>query len=195
MGATLSEDGHWAYISTTSGTGQRRQRACTSSAAVQEIRPICQYLQAAQRTASGRQRATRACLPLPPRGLRPKLDRSQLTDLALVHVAHLDALAHGQADSTTLYHAVAAAYTWSRVAELMGVGEAEMAEQLLMLESVLQRFKRTGRAGLSGPEYQTARRGVDVMDELARITDLPTAVAAAAWSEGRMARVHQMETV
>lgn len=137
----------------------------------------------------------RITIPLPPKGLRPKLDKSQLTDLALVHVSTLDALALGKADIDTLYSAVAAAYTWSRCAQLMGIGEQEMAEQLYVLESVVERYKRTGKVGLSGPEYQIARRGVNIMDELAEITDLPTAVAAAAWSEGRMAKIYQVSTV
>jgi len=128
----------------------------------------------------------RITIPMPPRGLRPKLDRSQLQDLALVHIAHLDALATGQADTTTLWHAVEAAFTWSRAAQLTGAGEAEMAQQLHMLEGVLARYQRTGRIGLSGPEYQLARQGVEVMDELAHIVDLADAIAAAAWSEARV---------
>jgi hypothetical protein len=127
--------------------------------------------------------------PLPPRGLRPKLDRSQLLDLSLVHLQNLDALARGGANSGTLWECVAGALTWSRVAQLLQVGEAEMAEQLHMLEAVLARYKRTGRLGLSGPEYQVARLGVEVMDELARITDLATAQAAANWSEARIGQM------
>jgi hypothetical protein len=129
----------------------------------------------------------RITLPMPPRGLRPKLDRSQLLDLSLVHLQNLDALARGGANSGTLWECVAGALTWSRVAQLLQVGEPEMAEQLHMLDGVVQRFQRTGRIGLSGPEYQLARLGVEVMDELARITDLATAQAAANWSEARIA--------
>lgn len=128
----------------------------------------------------------RPIVPMPPRGLRPKLDRGQLLDLSLVHLENLDAIARGGATSATLWDAVAAAYTWSRVAELLDIGLDEMAEQLHMLEAVVQRFKRTGRIGFAGLEYQTARRGVDVMDELARIVDQPTASAAADWSEARI---------
>ena len=128
----------------------------------------------------------RATIPMPPRGLRPKLDRGQLTDLALAHIANLDALARGGANSTTLWHAVEAAFTWSRVAQLLDVGEAEMAEQLAMLERVLLRYQRTGKIGFSGPEYQLGKDGVAVMDELAAMVDTPTAVAACAWSEARV---------
>ena len=81
----------------------------------------------------------RVTVPLPPRGLRPKLDRGQLTDLALAHIANLDALARGGANSTTLWHAVEAAFTWSRVAQLLGCGEAEMAEQLAVSREPMRR--------------------------------------------------------
>jgi hypothetical protein len=137
-----------------------------------------------------KRRHRRITIPLPPRGLRPMLDRSQLTDLALAHVANLDALARGQADTTTLWHVVEAAFTWSRAAQLLRTGEAEMAQQLAMLEGVVERYKRTGRIGLSGPEYQLAKAGVDIMDELARLVDVPTAVAAAAWSEARVDQIY-----
>jgi hypothetical protein len=132
-------------------------------------------------------------IPMPPRGLRPKLDRSQLQDLALAHIANLDALATGKADSTTLWHAVEAAFTWSRAAQLTGAGEAEMAQQLHMLEGVLARYQRTGKVGLSGPEYQLAKQGVEVMDELARLVDLADAIAAAAWSEARINRLLEQQ--
>ncbi len=128
----------------------------------------------------------RVIVPMAPRGLRPKLDRSQLQDLALVHLANLDAIAKGQADGATLWDAVAAAFTWSRAAQLMDIGQPEMAAQLHMLERVLERYQRTGRVGFAGPEYQLAKDGVEVMDELARLVDLPTAIAAAAWSEARI---------
>lgn len=142
-----------------------------------------------------KRRHRQVIIPMPPRGLRPMLDRGQLIDLALVHIDNLDKLAHGQADPTTLWHAVEAAFTWSRAAQLLGMGEAEMAQQLAMLEGVIDRFKRTGRVGLSGPEYQMAKLGVDVMDELARQCDRPTAIAAAAWSEGRIDKIHAAHTL
>jgi hypothetical protein len=64
-----------------------------------------------------------------------------------------------------------------------------MREQLLLCESVLQRYGRTGRVGFSGPELQTAAEGVQVMDQLAEAVDRPTAVAAADWSEALINRL------
>ena len=123
---------------------------------------------------------------LPPPGLRPKLRRDQLRDLALCHLEALDSIARGDATSATLWDFVGAAFTWSKAAELMRIGEAEMTAQLELALSLIERYKRTGRVAFSGPEYQMAKAGVEVMDELAEIVDHPRAVIAAEWSERRL---------
>ncbi len=128
----------------------------------------------------------RFIVPQPPRGLRPKLDRDQLRDLAMAHNQNLDAMVRGDATETTLWHLVESAFTWSRAAELLGVGVDEMAQQLDMLHGVLARYHRTGRIGFSGPQLELARDGVVIMDQLAELCDLATAVAAAEWSEKRI---------
>lgn len=124
-------------------------------------------------------------VPLPPRGLRPKLDPSQVRDLGLAHMVNLDTLAHGEADEDTLWQWVGGTLTWSRVAELLQLGEAEMTEQLALVATVVERYGRTGRAVFTGPEYQLAKAGTVYMDELAATVDKPTAVAAATWAEHR----------
>jgi hypothetical protein len=127
----------------------------------------------------------RTVAPLPPRGLRPKLTDDQLRDLGLAHVINLDTLARGEADEATLWQWVGGCLTWSRVAELLKVGEDEMADQLELVATVVERFGRTGRAVFTGPEYQLAKAGVGYMDDLAAIVDRPTVTAAAEWSEAR----------
>lgn len=131
----------------------------------------------------------RMIVPLPPRGLRPRLDHGQLVDLGLAHLANLDAIATGRATLEVLWQTAGGVFTWSRVAELLHLGEPEMTTQLHVIEHVILRYQRTGRVGFTGPEYQLAKLGVDVMDELARIVDRPTAVAAAEWSERRIERI------
>ena len=122
----------------------------------------------------------------PPRGLRPRLAPDQVRDLSLVHHVNLDAIATGQADETTLWQTVGGALTWCRVAERLQLGEAEMAQQLQLLERVVERYGRTGRVGFTGEEYQLAKVGVIVMDQLAEQVDRPTAIAAAEWSERKV---------
>ncbi len=128
----------------------------------------------------------RAVVPLPPRGLRPKLDRRQLRDLALAHLVNLDAIARGEADESLLWQVVGGVLTWSRAAELMQHRVDDMRQQLELVTSLVQRYGRTGCVGFSGPEYQLAKAGVDLMDELAERIDQPTAVAAAEWGEARV---------
>lgn len=124
---------------------------------------------------------------VPPRGLRPKLQPDQVSDLALVHNTNLDAIAMGDANETTLMHVVEAALTWSRVAQLLGIGEPEMLPQVLLANSLLDRFQATGKVLFTGTEYQLAKKGVQVMDMLAEITDQHTASLAVEWCDRRIA--------
>ena len=99
----------------------------------------------------------RVWLPVPPRGLRPKLAHHQVRDLSLVHHVNLDSIATGQADAETLWQTIGGALTWSRIAERLGLGEPEMALQLKMLDHVTERYVRTGKVRFTGPEYQLAK--------------------------------------
>jgi hypothetical protein len=131
----------------------------------------------------------RVIIPMPPRGLRPRLAVDQQRDLAICHIENLDAMVHGDASEGTLWQVVGAALTWSRVAQLLGVGEPEMLLQMSMVTAVVERYGRTGKVAFTGPEYQLAKDGTLVMDELARIVDRPTAVVAAEWSERRVNQI------
>ena len=117
------------------------------------------------------------------RGLRPRLQRDQIIDLALAHTTNHDLLRAGKADESVLWQWVGGMLTWYRVAVLLDLGEPEMRVQLLLAESVLQRYGRTGRIGFSGPELQTSAEGVQVMDQLAAAVDQATASRACDWSE------------
>ncbi|MGL4575066.1 MAG: hypothetical protein ACRCV9_09790 [Burkholderiaceae bacterium] len=131
--------------------------------------------------------------PLPPAGLRRKLTRAQVDDLALVHLSNLDAIAKGQGTEELLWQVVGATLTWSRVAELLHKRSASyepaithMHQQIEITRSLVERYGRTGRVGFSGSEYQAARLGVDVMNALAEEVDHHTAALAAEWSERRI---------
>lgn len=135
----------------------------------------------------------RAGLPrqLPPalRCFAPKLDAGQQRDLGLCHIVNLDAIAKGEANSDVLWHWVGGTLTWCCVANSLQRGLAEMKQQADLVDSVVDRWKRTGRIVFSGPEYQLAKLGVELMDELARVVDRPTAIAAAEWSEEQLQNI------
>lgn len=124
-----------------------------------------------------------------PRALRPRLQRGQMIDLALAHTTNHELIRTGQADEAVLWQWVGGMLTWYRVAVLLGLGEPEMQQQLLLTEAVLQRYGRTGRVGFSGPEMQLSADGVQVMDQLAAAVDQPTAERAADWSEALVQRM------
>lgn len=127
------------------------------------------------------------------RGLRPKLDSAQLRDLSLAHNANLDTMANGQGSEELLWQWVGGLLTWSRAAELLDLGAPEIVPQLDLADAVLDRYRRTGRIGFSGPEYQLAKKGVIVMDLLAAEVDSTTAIAAAEWSEACLQDlIHQL---
>lgn len=133
--------------------------------------------------------ARRRVTPLPPRGLRPRLTRDQLLDLGLAHVVNLDVIARGEAGEPLLWDYAGAVLTWSRVAILLDRGVPEMTEQLRLSARLIERYGRTGRVLFDGTDYQLAKDGIDVMDQLAAIVDRPTAIAAANWSEGKVAQM------
>lgn len=131
----------------------------------------------------------RHIVPLPPPGLRPKLSAAQVRDLGLCHVINLDAIARGDAEPSMLWDLAGSVLTWSRAAQLAGMGVPEMTRQLEMVERLIDRFRRTNLVRFDGPDYQLAKTGLDVMDELARTVDKATAMVAADWSERQVNRM------
>lgn len=139
----------------------------------------------------------RPVVPLPPRGLRRPLSRDQLQDLEVVHLQTLDDMARGRGTQDTLLDWAGSVLTWGKAAELTGQHAEAMAEQHHLWVRVWQRFERTGRALLTGEEYQLAKRGVETMNALAYDIDQPTARVAANWSEeqlNRLVRCHHSAT-
>lgn len=121
-----------------------------------------------------------------PRALRPRLDDKQQRDLDLCHLVNLDAIATGQADPQIMWDVVACVLTWSYVARELQSGEPEMAEQTALALRLIDRWERTGRVLFDGPDYQLAKQGLDVMRQLASLTDQPTAAAACLWSDAQL---------
>lgn len=117
------------------------------------------------------------------RTFRPRMEQRQVFSLSLLRNTQLDALVTGQADEEMLWQWVATVLTWSKAAELLERGVDDMTLQLDLVTRTLNRYRATGRIGLSGPDYQLAKVGVMVMDTLAEIIDQPNANAAAEWCE------------
>lgn len=122
----------------------------------------------------------RHVVPLPPRGLRPRLAHDQLVDLGLAHLANLDAIATGRADSGVLWQTAGGVFTWSRVAELLHLGEPEMTTQLHVIPveqfmddgetstdySVLMDWARLGL--LECTHFEVTKKGLAEIERLDR---------------------------
>jgi hypothetical protein len=129
---------------------------------------------------------------LPPPGLRPKLDKSQQLDLAVNHWTAVDAIAKGGANIDTLVQYIGGVTTWTFVASALRARNetpdtiarhAQMMEAFGTVTPLLDRYRRTGRVGFSGTEYQSAKAACETMDQLAAIVDKDVASAAADQSE------------
>jgi len=126
-----------------------------------------------------------------PRCFRPRLTADQRRDLSIAHHTNLDLISKGQADAEVLWQWAAGVVTWSEVAKRLKQGEPEIRVQLDLVDAVVDRFRRTGRVGFSGVEYQLAKDGVIVMDLLAEATDAWTAGEAAEWSAHQVQRMER----
>lgn len=118
-----------------------------------------------------------------PRGLRPKLARSQTLDLDIVHHTNLDLIARGAGTAELLWDFAGGVLTWSLVAHRLQRRRDEMGLQLALAFRLVNRYGRTGRVIFDGPDYQVAKAGVGTMQALAEAVDQPTASAAADWAE------------
>lgn len=124
------------------------------------------------------------------RALRPpRLTEHQVRGLAIVHVVNFDAIARGQADESMLWDFVGGVLTWWRAAELAGLGVDEMRQQGELAMRLIDRYRRTGLVRFDGPDYQLAKAGLVIMDELASSVSHATAAAAADWSEAQTQRL------
>lgn len=126
--------------------------------------------------------------------LNTKLHSEQVRDLEMVHIVNLDALASGRAGADVMWQTMGGVLTWLRVAEKLGQGVEEMQAQHALMTDVVARWVRTGQVGFANGEYETAREGVLVMDQLAKLVDRATAVAATNWSEIRCRQLQKAAT-
>jgi hypothetical protein len=123
-----------------------------------------------------------------PRAFLLKLSADQVRDLSIAHHTHVDLVASGKGTPDLLWEMACAALGWSCMAQALGMGEAEMATDMGVVEALLDRYSRTGRVVYTGTELQLARQGLDVVDQLARQVDRYTALAAITWAEDEINR-------
>jgi hypothetical protein len=125
-----------------------------------------------------------------PRWARPKLAADQRRDLAIIQLQKLADLDAGLATEATLWDLVRDALTWKHTAELLNVGQAEMATALQLVQQLVEHYGRTGRVEWIEPAHTAALRlAVAWFEDLAQLVDRDTAVQAAAMSEVMVERL------
>ena len=122
------------------------------------------------------------------------LKPDQVRDLRMAHIGNLDTISRGPASEEVLWQWVGGALTWSAIADALQRFDEErfreaalaMHDQLEVCYAVIDRFKRVGRVGFSGLEYQRAKAACEWMDALSEVVDQPTASRCAEWSERKV---------
>lgn len=98
-------------------------------------------------------------------------------------------LSDSQVQDLALYQWIGGVLTWHYASRLVHQHEADMDEQLALARTMIRRHHVDGKIGFTGPEYQLAKRGVEVMDALADVTPKVKAIEAANRSEKELARL------
>lgn len=139
-----------------------------------------------------RQRLTRdQLLAKAQRAFPVRMKRDQLVHVAIAHIDTLNDIATGSGTFASLRDWASNVLTWYRAAELMGgLGLEEMTAQRDCAARLVERYERTGRVAFDGPDYQLAKHGVDVMDELARQVPRAIALDAVAWSTAMLIELY-----
>jgi hypothetical protein len=122
------------------------------------------------------------------------LKPDQVRDLRMAHIGNLDTISRGPDNSEVLWQWVGGALTWSAIADALQRFDEErfrdaaisMRDQLEVCYAVIERFKRIGRVGFSGLEYQRAKDACEWMDALSEVVDQPTASHCADWGERKV---------
>ncbi|KQY83727.1 hypothetical protein [Pelomonas sp. Root1444] len=138
-----------------------------------------------------RQRLTRdQLLARAQRTFPVRMTKRDLVHVGIAHIDTLNDIATGRGTFASLRDWASNVLTWYRAAQLMSIGIDEMAEQRECCARLVERFERTGRVAFDGPDYQLAKHGVDVMDELARRVPRAIALEAVAWSTAALIELY-----
>lgn len=134
-----------------------------------------------------------------PKFWRPKLDASQDIDARVIHWDLVSRFTAGTASMDDVWDWMETGFTYSQMMRLLAedgvefttVAQQAIAAQLDAYQAVAARFRRTGRAGFTGPELQIARAAAEVFDALLQLDRHGIAARAARWSTQQMASIRR----
>lgn len=147
-----------------------------------------------------RKRKTRRFEGQLPKFFAPKIPDSVATSAKIVHWDLFNRMVTGQADAADLWDWIETGYTYCKLAELHQEDGTEFTgaigildRQVDIFDAVLQRWKRTGKVGFSGPEMAIAREACEVYDALIEIDRHGLTAKAGQWAVQVMASIRKME--
>lgn len=114
-----------------------------------------------------------------PRWLRPKMPADKVTSLGVVHITNVDQIRSGTATIDTLWDMTHAVLTWVYVARVLDRGLPEIQPMVHLCDQMLAHHRATDRVEFTGEQYEVAKLGAIVMDQLAELADEVTAEQAA----------------
>lgn len=146
---------------------------------------------------SAHRAAARAKRQALPKFWRPAMPETAKLDAKLTHWDLVTRISTGTACTDDLWDWIETGFTYSQMMRLLVEDGTEftpeamdaIASQIVIYESVIDRYRRTGRIGFSGPELLTARAAACVMDGLIDMDRHGIAERAARWSTETTRRV------
>lgn len=135
-----------------------------------------------------------------PKFWRPKLSAQQALDAQIIHWDLITRFVNGTATKADLWDWIETGYTYTQIMQLhIDDGTefepsaiAAISDQIDIYQSVIARYRATGRVGFSGTELQTARLAAQVMDELLHIDRNGIAVRAGQWAVRQMDKIRAL---
>ena len=136
-----------------------------------------------------------------PKFWRPKLAPSQCLDAKIIHWDLIDRFTSGSADKNNLWDWIETGYTYCKLIELHQADGTPftdeaieaVAAQIGIFNSVIERYKATGRVAFNGPEICIARAAATVFDGLIDIDRNGIAVKAGQWAVQIMDAIRGMD--
>jgi hypothetical protein len=139
-------------------------------------------------------RAGRSRTQTMPKFWRAKVTADQIKECQTLHWELIASFVTGEATVTTLWDWIETGFTYRQMMSYLiedgtdftpeAIGA--MNDQITAYDAVIERFRRTGRAGFSGQELLIARAAACVMDSLVELDRHGIAERAARWSIEQM---------
>lgn len=132
-----------------------------------------------------------------PKWFRVKLAPAEQVRCKFAHINLIERFTNGSATKQDMLDWICNALTYARMVQLLADDGQELsacdqqvfAEQVLVIDALVDRYRLHGRVGFSGPELEIARTAAGLMDQVIELDRHGIAAAAGAWAVAQMQRI------